>query len=793
MIRHYLAIVWRNLIRKRTVSLINILGLSIGIASSILIFLWANDELNFDKFHNNLKYIYRVYSTERTSTGTYSQLAVQAPLGKALEEKYPEIKSSCRFIILDKLVLTNEQREFWEKRIALTDPSFFEIFTFPFVKGDSKTAMENINSIVLTQKMADKYFPDSDPIGKVISIQNYPLTVTGIIKDIPNGSSFQFDFIIPFGFLKKLWEKPNLDQNWESSRFYTYILLNKNVNVSLLEKRLMPFYKENLDWKDMTLHIQSFKEVYLNPIEEGGYNLSGSKRTVYLFSFIAIFILIIVSINFINLYTANSFNRAKEIGIKKCIGSGKLFLISQFFLETTIIVLIAFILAMAIVYIVLPIFNGFTNKEMIINMSDYRVVTGFIFILLLISILAGFYPAFYLSALKPEKVLKGNFFRRDGKFSFRKILIVFQFFITLSLLIITVVAYKQMAFIKNRDLGFSKDYTINLTINDDKNYQEFKKELLKNPVIESVTATNYFKTDDVSNTDCFWFEGQQENSQFNLSIQQVDFDYFKTFDVKIIEGRDFSRDMNTDATSAYILNKRAIEVMGINKPIGKTFNLCGAEGTIIGIIDNANFMSLKIGLDPRLYMIKRSDASFKNVLVKLNVDRSGRKANISDIIGIISNVWRNFYKETPFEYQFVDQIYDGIYKTDQRNNKVFVFFTILAIVVSCLGLSGLTLLSAQQRTKEISIRKVHGATLPDIITMLNISYIKLIAIAFLFSIPFACYTSHKLLQSFAFRTNISWWIFLLAGMTVVLIAVITVSYQSWSIAKTNPAERLKHE
>jgi putative ABC transport system permease protein len=779
--------------KKRTVSLINILGLTIGIASSILILLWVNDELNFDKFHKNLEEIYQVYSKESLQNGTYSQLAVQAPLYHTLKDKYPEIRNSCRFIMLNKLILKSEQKEFWETKIALTDPSFFEIFSFPFSKGDPKTAIVNVNSIVLTEEMANKYFPNTDPIGKVISIRNYPLTITGIINKISKNSSFQFDFIIPFSFLQTLWDRPNLDQNWDASRFYTYLLLNKNANVGQLEKRLIPFYKENLNWQNMELHIQPFKEVYLNPVEEGGYNLSSSKKTVYLFSFTAIFILIIISINFINLYTASSFSRAKEIGIKKCIGSKKLFLISQFFLETTIIILIAFVLAITIVYTVLPPFNAFTNKEMIINLSNYRIIIGFIFILFLIGTLAGSYPAFYLAALKPEKVLKGIFFKREGKLSFRKILIVFQFIITLFLMIITIVAYKQMIYMKNSDLGFSKKYIINLTIDDDKDYQEFKNELLKNPIIESVTATNYFRTDGISNTDCFSFEGQQEAPNFNLSIQQIDFDYFKTFNVKILNGRDFTRTMSTDVTTAFILNRKAVEMMGINEPVGKTFNLCGTKGTIIGITNNANFLSLKLELDPRLYMIKRANESFKNVLVKFNIDPSSKKSNVSDVIGIINDTWKDVYKDTPFEYQFIDQIYNGIYNTDQRNNKIFGFFTILAITVSCLGLLGLTLLSAQQRTKEISIRKVHGANLVDIIAMLNISFIKLIGVAFLISIPFAYYTSHKLLQSFAYRTNVSWWIFLLAGITVILIAIITVSYQSWSISKTNPVERLKYE
>ena len=793
MLRHFISIAWRNILKKKTISLINILGLTIGIASSILIFLWTNDELNFDKFHNNLENIYRVYSTESLSSGTYSQLAVQAPLANALKEKYPEIRNSCRFRILNKSLLKSEQKEFWESNIALTDPSFFDIFTFKFVKGDSKTAMSNNSSIILTQKMADKYFPNLDPIGKVISIQNYPLTITGVIKNVPKNSSFQFDFIIPFNILKKLWNRPDLNNDWGPSQFYTYLLLNKNVNADEFRKSLVPYYKENLDWQEYELHLQPFKDVYLNPIEIGEYNLSGSKKTVYLFSIVAILILIIVSINFINLYTANSLNKAKEIGVKKCIGSKKVHIRSQFLVETTTIILMAFILAITIVAIVLPSFNVFVNKEMVINLSNYRIILGFIFILFLISILAGIYPVFYLASLKPEKILKGTFLKHENKFSFRKVLIVFQFSITILLIVITSVAYKQMIFIKNKDLGFSKDHIINLTIDDDAKYQQFKNELLKNPNIRNVTATNYFRTDGVSNTDCFSFEGQQKEPNFNLTIQYIDYDYFKTFDVKIIDGRDFTQEMSTDASSSFVLNKKAVDMMGIVEPVGKAFNYCGKKGTIIGVTNDANFLSLKEESDPRLYLIKSDGKNFENVLVKLTNEPTDRISSVSYTIGIIENIWKDIYKDAPFEFQFVDQIYDRIYKTDQRNNKIFAFFTILAIAISCLGLLGLTLLSAQQRTKEISIRKVHGATLTNIMTMLNISFIKLIVVAFIISIPIAYYISHKLLQTYAYRTNISWWIFLLAGITVILIAIITVSYQSWSISKTNPIEKLKYE
>ena len=789
MLKHYLSIAWRNTVKKKTISLINILGLTIGIASSILIFLWANDELNFDKFHKNLEHIYRVYSTEKMSTGTYPQLAVQPPLADALKEKYPEIENSSRFFMLSKSLLKSGQKEFWENKIAFADNSFFDIFTFPFIEGDSKTALQDANSIVLTKAMADKYFPNTNPLGKAISIQNNTLTITGIVENTPVNSSFQFDFIISFNFLKTLWDWPEMNTAWNSSTFYTYLLLNKNVNTQQFEKRLTSFYKENLEWKDYELHIQPFKDVYLNPIEIGEYNLSGSRKTVYLFSVVAILILIIVSINFINLYTANSFNRAKEIGVKKCVGSKKFLLRSQFLVETTTIILAAFIFAITIVILILPAFNVFTNKEITLNLGNYKIIAGFIFILFLISTLAGIYPAFYLASLKPEKILKGTFFRHESKFSFRKILIVFQFFITIFLLIMTTVAYKQMTYIKNKDLGFSKDHILNITIDDDTKYQQFKNELLKNPVIKNVTATNYFKTDGVSNTDCFSFEGQQNNPDFNLTIQHVDFDYLKTFDLKIIEGRDFTPEMKTDATSAFILNKKAADMMGIDNPVGKTFNLCGKKGTIIGIINNANFLSLKKESDPRLYLIKRKGENFENVLVKFNTVKS----NVSDAVGIIKDVWKDIYRNAPFEYQFVDQIYDRIYKTDQRNNKIFAFFAILAILISCMGLLGLTLLSAQQRTKEISIRKVNGATMADIMGMLNISFIKLIAVAFIVSVPIGYYASHKLLQTFAYRTNISWWIFLLSGISVILIAIITVSYQSWSISKTNPAERLKYE
>jgi len=793
MLRHVLSIALRHLIKGKTISLINIFGLAIGIASSILIFLWVNDESNFDQFHKNLENIYRVYTTEESSAGVYSQLAVQPPLADALKEKYPGIEKTSRFFIHSKTLIKNGQHVFWENKVAFADNAFFEIFTFPFVEGDQRTALLDVNSVVLTKGIAEKYFPDSSPIGQVISCQNTDLTVTGVIEEIPSNSCLQFDFIVSFDALKVLWDWPDMERAWNSSTFYTYLLLQEDVNVRQFEKGLIPFYEENLDWEEYELHIQSFEEVYLNPVEIGEYNLSSSKRTVYLFSVVAILILLIVGINFINLYTASSTKRAMEIGIKKCFGSRNLFLRVQFFVETTVVVLIAFVLALIVVNLVLPSFNSFVNKEVAVNLGNGGIIIALIILLISISTMAGIYPAFYLASLNTEKILKGNSYRHERKFSFRKVLIVFQFSITILLMIITLVAFKQVTYIKNKDLGFSKEHIMNLTINDEKRYKQFKNELLKNPQIKDVSATDYFSTDGVSNTDCFSFEGQQEDPNFNLTIQRIDYDYFKVFGVEIIEGRDFMPELKSDANSSFVLNKKAVDMMGMDQPVGKTFDLCGTKGTIIGITNNANFLTLKKETDPRIYLLNGRGEDFENILVKFNNVASTNRPNIPDAVGLVEKVWKDIYGDTPFEYQFVDQIYDHIYKTDQRNNQIFMYFTILAILVSCLGLLGLTLLSAQQRTKEISIRKVNGASIADIIRMLNVGFVKLIIVAFIISIPFAYFASHRLLQTFAYRTDVSWWIFLLTGITVLLIAIITASFQSWSISKTNPAETLKYE
>jgi putative ABC transport system permease protein len=360
-------------------------------------------------------------------------------------------------------------------------------------------------------------------------------------------------------------------------------------------------------------------------------------------------------------------------------------------------------------------------------------------------------------------------------------------------MIATMVAYKQMAYMKNKDLGFSKDHILYLTISDDKRYERLKNELLKIPMIKSVTAVDYFSAESVSNTSNFNFDGKPVDMNFNLTIQQVDFDYLKTFDVKIVDGRDFLQEIKTDAMSAFILNEKAVKMMGINNPVGKTFSLWGNKGTIIGIAKDANFLSLKQNLDPRLYMIKLTDVDFENVLIKFNNTFLSDKSTISNVLADIREVWKEVYPDTPFDFQFVDQIYDRIYKTEQRNNKIFGIFTVLAIVISCLGLLGLTLLTIQQKTKEIGIRKVNGATIANIMVMLNLSYIKLIAISFIISIPFAYYAMNKWLQNFAYRTNMSWWIFISAGIIAVLVAAITVSYQSWNISMTNPVEKLKYE
>jgi putative ABC transport system permease protein len=795
MIKHYLIITWRNLLRKKNISLINLFGLVTGITSFILIFLWVNNELSYDTFHKNLDNIYRIYFKEKSSTGTNFQLAVQAPLANALKEKYPEIKNASRFFIHSKILVKHDERAFWESKLAFADPSFFNIFTFPFIKGNPETALTNIHSIVLTKKTAEKYFPDTDPIGKIITIQNYPLMVTGVLKYIPENSSLQFDFIVPFDFLAELWDWPEMNQSWYSWTFYTYLLVNKNADIDQFKKELAPFYSERLNLKEYELCIQPFKETYLNPVEIAEiYNQSSSKKHIYIFSFVALLILIITTINFINLFTVNSFCRAKEVGVKKSFGVKKVSLIVQYLFEAILIVLIALNFAVIFVKILLPGFNSFTGKEITLGLYNYRFVIGLIAGLILTGIIAGLYPAFYMSAFKPVKVLKGSLFRIEKKLSLRKLLIVFQFIITIILLIATIVAYKQMSYIKNRGLGFSGDHVLYLSISDNKKYSQLKSELLKIPLIQSVTAADYFSAESVSNTDGFNFEGKPDDMNFNLTIQQVDFDFLKTLDVKIVDGRDFSQEIKTDATSAYILNEKAVKLMGINNPVGKTFYLWGNKGTIIGIAGNANFLSLKQDLDPRLYMIKLPDVNFEYVLIKLNSKSlQGGNSSVTDALSGIKKVWKEVYPDTPFEFRFVNQLYDRVYRTDRQNNLMFGIFSLLAIIISCLGLLGLTLLTTEQKTKEIGIRKVNGATNINIMVMLNLGFIKLIAIAFIISVPIAYYIMNKWLQNFAYYTDISWWIFISAGIIAVLIAFITVSYQSWKISNTNPVEKLKYE
>lgn len=795
MIKHYITIAWRNLLRRKSISLINIFGLVTGMACSIFIFLWVNDELSYDTFHKNLDTIYRIYFKEKTSTGTNFQLAVQAPLAEALKEKYPEIKNVSRFFIHSKTLLKYNKKAFWESNIAFADSSFFDIFSFPFSIGNPKKALTNIHSIVLTKKTAEKYFPDTNPIGKIITIQNYPLMVTGVLENIPENSSLQFDFIVPFDFLAELWDWPEMNQSWYSWTFYTYLLLNKNTNVDQFEKELAPYYSERLNLKDYELCIQPFKETYLNPVEIAeSYNLSSSRKRVYIFSFVAVLILIITSINFINLFIVNSFSRAKEVGVKKCIGTKKISLVMQFLFETILIVLIAFNFAMLIVKILLPYFDSFTNKEITSGVNNYSFIFGLIGGLILIGIIAGLYPAFYMSAFKPVKVLKGTLLMKEKLFSLRKLLIIFQFIVTIVLLIATIVAYRQMSYIKNRDLGFSGDNVLYLSISDDKKYDQLKTELLKIPLVKSVTAADNFSAESVSNTSGFNFEGKPDDMNFNLTIQQVDFDFLKTLNVKIIDGRDFSQEIKTDATSAFILNEKAVKLMGIDNPVGKTFYLWGHKGTIIGIAGNANFLSLKQNLDPRLYMIKRPDVNFEHVLIKLNSNSLQEgNSSVSNALSTIKKSWEEVYPDTPFEFRFVNQLYDRVYRTDRHNNLIFGIFSVLAVIISCLGLLGLTLLTTEQRTKEIGIRKVNGATSINIMIMLNLGLIKLITIAFVISIPIAYYMMNRWLQDFAYHTNISWWIFITAGIIAVLIALITVSYQSWNISNTNPVEKLKYE
>jgi putative ABC transport system permease protein len=773
MIKNYLKIAFRVIKKHKGYSFINIAGLAVGIACCVLIFFWVQDELSYDTFHENYREIYRTVLNVKGQWYSSSPWAL-API---LKSDYPEVLAATRYRY-NTLLVTYGDRSYNEQ-VAFVDPDFFEIFTFPIVQGNSTNPFPTLYSAVITERTAAKYFGSEDPVGKAFTINDrIKFSVTGVIEDVPSNSSLEFDIIAPV----KIFGEETLN-SWalESGSF---LLLQKNASPDSLGEKIagITMERDKRTNQTVTTYIRPFSRMHLHSLGGGGNIIY-----IYIFSTIAIFVLLIACINFMNLATARGSTRAKEVGMRKVVGAQRNHVIKQFFGESLLLSFIALIFAIGLVAIFLPAFNNLAQKHLRLDLgNNLSILIGSIGITLFTGFISGSYPAFFLSAFHPVKVIKGSYSGKSARPLLRKSLVVIQFTIAIVLIIGTLIMVKQLDYIRNKELGFNRQQVISLPMNPGlrEAYESFKNELLQHSAVVSVTSATSRPTQ-VGNINPVYWEGRGPEQYETINFIACDYDYIKTFEMEIVQGRDFSRDFPTDLQN-YIVNEEAVKFMGLKDPVGKLFSIWQNKGQIIGVVKNFHSRSLHNEIVPVCITLNQSWGP-NYVFVRL------KPANISQALNEVEEIWKKFSPHFPFAFQFLDEVFEEQYRTDQRTGAIFKYFAILAVFISCLGILGLAAFTAEQRTKEIGIRKILGASVSGIVSLVSREFIVLLALANVIAWPAAYFLTRRLLDSYAYRTSITIWIFVTAGALALAVALFTVSFQALKAARTDPAKALRYE
>jgi len=775
MLKNYIKITWRNIKNNKIYSFINIMGLAVGMACCILILLWIQDELSFDKFHENYGDIYRTIPELQGTKYSSNPLA----LAGVFKEQYPEVRQISRFYQMFWLMKHGDK--IYEERGALVDDDFLSMFTFPLIQGTPETVFASRDSIVLTERAAGKFFGTQDPIGKSLLVNNSAeLIVTGVLKDVPLNSHLQFDFLAS---MRLMGAREHTSWSYEAR---TYALLEKDVSLPDFADKISGFVMEHdkRTKQKVVLHIQPLSKVHL-------YSLNGPDPViyVYIFSTIAVAILIIACINFINLSTARSNTRAKEIGMRKVVGAERADIIKQFIGESMILSAVALLVALGMVYLFLPAFNNLAEKQLTLNIAG-NVSTMFLLpgIILFTGLASGSYPAFMLSSFKPVNMLRrGKLQSGSGGFVLRRILVVGQFAATIVLIIGTIIMYKQLNYIMNKDIGLDRDHVLAISMNGElrESYKSFKNEIKQFPNVLNVSAARRIPTN-IGHVNPVYWEGKGPEDYVTMTDASVDYDYFETLGMQIIQGRSFSEEYATDREN-YVLNEEALRVTGLESPIGKMFSCWEDEGKIIGIVKNFHTRSLHSEIGPVIFTLSQRHGPHNYIFVKIRQD------DISGTIASLEKKAAEFAPNDLFEYSFLDDEFNRQYVNDQRRGDIYKYFTYLAIFISCLGLFGMASFTAEQRTKEIGIRKVLGASTPNIIILISKDFLVLLFVSNVIAWPIAYYLMDKLLNNYAYRTSIAAWVFIASGMMAVCIALLTVCIKIVKVAHSNPVDSLRYE
>ena len=798
MLKSYLKIALRNLTQHKVYSFINVFSLAIGITTCLVVFLFITDELSFDSFHQKKDRIYRLDEVQSFPGMSPQNVALSMPgMGPNLLNEMPEVTDFTRFWVRGDLLYRRDDRQLMIERTAVVDSTFLEIFDFALLQGDPSTALDEPNSIILTETTAQKLFGEEEALGQSLIVSEDNLKVTGILADVPENSHLQYEALTSMS--TALLEQPDFNDQWGNNFLVTYLLLPPQADVASLESKFPRFLQSHMDEEATeyyTLFLQPLSDVHLGSTEiEHDYQNYRKFDGAYIrvFSILALFVLIIASINFMNLSVARSTTRSKEVGIRKAIGALKQQLVRQFLGESVLLTLIALALSLLLAAAFIPYLNAVTDRSLslstILNHTD--VVVGVLLVACLVGILSGFYPAFFLSSFQPAQVLKGKLASLNRKSLLRSSLVVVQFATAIALIVGTVLAMQQLNFMKSKDIGFNKDQMMLIPMNNTANeqYETIKNELLTQAGVVGVTASgqrmgnNFHQTGVKMKTDTTVRE-------LTASQVNVDYDYLDVYNIPLQQGRSFSREHADDPGFGFIVNKALAKELGLDDPVGAQFGFGWYNndtlGTIIGVTRDFNFNSLHHSVNT-LAIHLHPDWGFDELSVKISPD------NIEHSIQAVQSTWDRLVPDRPFEYSFLDEHFETLYQADEQMSKVVSIIAGLAIIIACLGLFGLASITTEQRTKEIGIRKVLGASLAQLLVALSKNFALLVAISFLISVPITYFLIREWLAGFAFRISIGSWVFIFAGGLSLLVALITVSFQTTRAALANPVDALRNE
>jgi len=812
MLRNYLRSAWRNITRHKFISFINIFGLTVGLTCCLLIITYLINELSYDRYNTNADRTYRVTRTFISKNGEENlHLSSIAPaFTPLLKAAFPDIQEITRIYPNGTTIFRYKEKMFNEQNGVFADENFCDVFTVNITEGDKKTALNDPYTVMVTQEIAKKYFGNEDPINKTVILDNTKreFKVTGVFQPLPANAHMHPNILMSFNTLKDslIYGEKQLETNFGNNSFFTYLLMPKGYNMDIIARQMPSFLDKYVHLPGMPpnvkthqatkLSIQKLTDIHLRSHLDDEMEPNGDIKRVYIFSIIALFILLIACINYMNLSTARSALRAKEIGIRKVLGAQRKEIIRQFLGESILITWVALILAGVLTWFLLPYINTISHLSLSFSsLFQWNILIGVLLLPFVVGLLSGIYPAIFMSSFRPVQVLKGLFKVGSSNISFRQVLVVVQFSISIILIVATTIVFQQLRYIENKSLGFNKDFILTTAYSGTltKQFESFKNELLRNPAVKDVGRSSRIPSGRLlDDQGAQVIEGGKTiPTQMELKYITTDYGFMDTYGMQLAAGRNFSRQFLTD-TANYVINETAVQQLGWKTPqnaVGKDLIYGGTKGKVISVVKDFHFESLHQPIIPMIFLLPPATSSYYNA-ISIKVDGH----NVQSALNTIASTWHKFLPNTPFDYTFLDQRFQKLYDAEQQESQLFTIFSCLAIFIACLGLFGLSAFTISQRVKEIGIRKVLGANIPQIVVELSRSFMLLVMIAAAIALPTAWGLMHKWLESnFAFRIGISWWVLLLAGITALIIAFVTISFQAVKAANANPVKSLRTE